>query len=117
MLQILEEAPDASYFPQGRWVKSSLGKGQQIEKDMAESMHLKVFRVCAPEREIYGDRGSYEIPFSEYEINQVVSKVRQWYEGGCADMSSCNIGFYYNEYEDKEILEVRNGLESVKFFR
>jgi hypothetical protein len=66
--------------------KQCLGNGQKIEAEMANAIGTKIFRVHAPEGIVY-------VRFSERHRHVVASKLREWNEDGCTDMSDCIMAF------------------------
>jgi hypothetical protein len=69
----------------------SLGKGQKIEAEMAYDVGTKTFRVYPP-RDLFAGDGE-DIPLEEAHIRVVASKLREWYDSGCIDMSDSVIAF------------------------
>jgi hypothetical protein len=61
-----------------------LGKGQEIEAEMAKDVGTKVFLVYAPTAKIYRDRG-FDRRFEDKHIEIVASRLQEWYEGDCND--------------------------------
>eukprot|EP00548_Thalassiothrix_antarctica_P002541 CAMPEP_0194154432 /NCGR_PEP_ID=MMETSP0152-20130528/60617_1 /TAXON_ID=1049557 /ORGANISM="Thalassiothrix antarctica, Strain L6-D1" /LENGTH=482 /DNA_ID=CAMNT_0038860537 /DNA_START=16 /DNA_END=1461 /DNA_ORIENTATION=+ len=61
--------------------KHILGDGQSIETEIAELVNCKVFRAYQP----------YDDTFDEYNIKEIVSKIKEWNEDGCQDMANCDI--------------------------
>ena len=70
-----------------------LGRGQQIEEDIASRVGIKIFRVYRPVNKNSG----YELWFDTVDVAKVVAAIRQWYDGGCKDMSVCTIHLYHKE--------------------
>jgi len=79
MIQVVEYDEDKG--------KHIPGDGQFIETDIAKLVGCKVFRAYQP----CVKRCHYVQNFDEYNINEVVSKVKEWYDSDCQDMENCNI--------------------------
>jgi hypothetical protein len=81
MIQLVERVEDGT--PQ------FLGKGLEIEAEMAIDVGTKVFRVYGPTR-CY-DEDKIDFPFKKVHMRVVVSRLRAWYEDNCSDLSDCVI--------------------------
>ena len=80
MLQLVEMEPSrASGSGMIRYAR--LGKGQEIELDMAKSLNLKIFQVYCPEE------NGFEYPFSDCHMNIITAQISKWYDDKCQDMS------------------------------
>jgi hypothetical protein len=78
--------------------KQSLANGQKIEAEMANDTGTKVFRVHAPERTERRANRTFDGWFvTEEHIQLVASKLREWYENGCTNMSECAMVFSSNK--------------------
>ena len=70
-----------------------LGKGQQIETEMARDVGTKVFRVYQPAWN--GNARS----FRQNDIGEIVNKIKEWYEGDCKRKLRCDIRIsYFRKY-------------------
>ena len=85
MIQIVElrQVGDTS----GYNYEHSLGKGQQIERIMAQDVGIKVFVVYQPFNEQY----RYREFFHDNLIAKLADKVKEWYSGACRDMAICHV--------------------------
>ena len=80
MIQIVEA--------EDRTGPQELGKGQQIEKEMAYDLAIKNFQVHRPR---YNDR--HDLNFCEDDINTLVAEIKDWYDGGCKEIMETVIYF------------------------
>jgi len=94
-----------------------LGDGQKIEKEMAADLQVKVFRVHAPITSSRSSRGNFlvEVDFTKEDIDEVISAIKNWYEGGCTDMSECNIT-YTGNFRSKKKYSVRTKRLSLAIY-
>ena len=79
MLQLVERG-DEDY--------QEFGKGQKIERDMANQMKLKIFRVYRPV-----NRYGREYDINSRHIEEVIDAILGWYIDGCQDMSESIVKF------------------------
>jgi len=93
MIQVVE------YYPgkEGGKGKHIPGDGQTIETDMAKLVGCKVFRAYQPCLK----KQNKVQKFDEYNVNEVVSKVKEWYDSDCQDMENCNIECKYLHHSGK----------------
>mmetsp|Transcript_41420 Transcript_41420/g.63813 ORF Transcript_41420/g.63813 Transcript_41420/m.63813 type:complete len:95 (+) Transcript_41420:166-450(+) len=91
MIQFVEVA-GRNYMRFTKGMPQELGAGQTIEREMAQDLKVKVFRVHAPIRNHKTD-AEYESDFVEGDIDELVAKIQGWYDGGCNDMTECTIRF------------------------
>ena len=68
--------------------KYQLGKGQQIEREMANDVHIKIFAVYQSMHGQYRHR----LEFCSKEIDELVREIKLWYANGCKDMTLCHVG-------------------------
>ena len=80
LLQLVE-----SENPSDKFMAPELGKGQEIERRMAQNLHMKIFRVYRPT----GKNDKLEFGFSNDSMTQIVSCIKLWYDNGCQDQSEC----------------------------
>jgi hypothetical protein len=89
MIQLVEAATKLRYT---YGCSQSLGAGQTIEREMAQNLRTKIFRVHAPIKHP-GRKYEYEKTIIREEIEVVISCIQEWYDGDCIDMSECTIRF------------------------
>ena len=65
-----------------------LGCGQAIERAMAKEVGIKVFVVYQPMSKQYRHR----LEFGSEDIDLFRDAVKEWYGGGCTDMTVCHVG-------------------------
>lgn len=61
----------------------TLGEGQTIEIEMAQDIGIKIFRFFEP-------TGAWSSDSFAKEVDQFVTRIQQWYQEGCSDMTVCN---------------------------
>ena len=87
MIQIVELRPvDGDILSYN--YKHELGKGQDIERIMAKQVGTKTFVMYQP----MNSRHKYRMYFGSDDIALLVRNVKDWYSGGCTDMSLCHVG-------------------------
>ena len=71
-----------------------LGKGQRIERDMAQDLELKIFQIVVPMRM------GYELPLLVDDVNELVLKIKDWYDNDFTDTSECIVRPRTDPYDE-----------------
>ena len=89
MLQVVDLQGEPGLFEECIF-NYELGKGQQIEAEMAEAVGTKIFRIYRP-RAITSTGDQWLKDFRKDHIDALALAVQEWYGASCENMDICEI--------------------------